>query len=161
MILIMAFLDEMLSFSNEPDYYDILGCNQLSNTEQIVTEYRLRAKKYHPDKNLDDPNTCEEFVKLQIAKETLTDPVKRKDYDTWKNSGLGISYQKWKSMRDSVKTSMHWAVNIRHEPMIESSEKTGESASANTASTLSTFSENEDYDASLAKNLRKFRNYEI
>ena len=42
--------------------------------EQIITEYRLKAKQYHPDKNLNNPNATEEFVMLQVAKDVLCDP---------------------------------------------------------------------------------------
>jgi len=42
--------------------------------EQILTEYRLKAKKIHPDKNLNDPTAKCNFARLQEAKEVLTDP---------------------------------------------------------------------------------------
>lgn len=42
-------------------------------TEQILTEFRIKAKNLHPDKN-PDPKAAEEFAKLVEAKEVLTDP---------------------------------------------------------------------------------------
>lgn len=32
------------------DYYSVLGCDPNSSEEQIMTEYRIRAKESHPDK---------------------------------------------------------------------------------------------------------------
>ena len=32
------------------DYYTVLGCDPSSSEEQIMSEYRLRAKESHPDK---------------------------------------------------------------------------------------------------------------
>ncbi|CAG04728.1 unnamed protein product [Tetraodon nigroviridis] len=37
------------------DYYGILGCDELSSTEQILNEYKIRALACHPDKHLDNP----------------------------------------------------------------------------------------------------------
>ena len=34
----------------EEDYYSVLGCDPSSSEEQILTEYRIRAKESHPDK---------------------------------------------------------------------------------------------------------------
>ncbi|KAG7999930.1 DnaJ-like protein subfamily C member 12 [Nibea albiflora] len=37
------------------DYYGLLGCDELSSTEQILNEYKIRALACHPDKHLDNP----------------------------------------------------------------------------------------------------------
>uniref|UniRef100_A0A3Q2P359 J domain-containing protein n=1 Tax=Fundulus heteroclitus TaxID=8078 RepID=A0A3Q2P359_FUNHE len=37
------------------DYYGLLGCDELSSTEQILNEYRIRALACHPDKHPDNP----------------------------------------------------------------------------------------------------------
>ena len=33
------------------DYYSVLGCDPSSSEEQIITEFRVRAKQTHPDKD--------------------------------------------------------------------------------------------------------------
>ncbi|KAL1123511.1 hypothetical protein AAG570_002588 [Ranatra chinensis] len=48
------------------------------------------------------------FQKLKDAKETLCDPMKRKNYDKWRNSGIAMSYKQWLSMKEHVHQSMHW-----------------------------------------------------
>ena len=60
----MAMADSILNYEKDPkeDYYGILGCDKSSTTEQIMTEFKVRAKQLHPDKS-DDPE-CEEKFKL-------------------------------------------------------------------------------------------------
>lgn len=103
------------------DYYGLLGCDELSSTEQILNEYKIRALACHPDKHLDNPGAVADFQKLQEAKEVLCDENKRKNYDLWKRSGVTIPFHDWQALSDSVKTSMHWAVRNKKEPMLEAS----------------------------------------
>lgn len=49
-------------------------------------------------------NVGEYFAKVQRAKDVLTDDQQRKKYDTWRNSGIAMSYDQWCAMRDSVHT---------------------------------------------------------
>ncbi|KAM4729672.1 dnaJ homolog subfamily C member 12 [Anableps anableps] len=102
------------------DYYGLLGCDELSSTEQILNEYKIRALGCHPDKQLDNPSAAADFQKLQEAKEVLCDETKRRNYDLWKRSGVGIPFQEWQALKESVKTSLHWAVRTKKEPMLES-----------------------------------------
>ncbi|XP_071375742.1 dnaJ homolog subfamily C member 12-like [Centroberyx affinis] len=101
------------------DYYGLLGCDELSSTEQIVNEYKVRALACHPDKHPDNPRAVEDFQKLQEAKEVLCNESKRKNYDLWRRSGVTIPFHDWQALNDSVKTSMHWAVRSKKEPMLE------------------------------------------
>ncbi|KAM9345416.1 dnaJ homolog subfamily C member 12 [Symphorus nematophorus] len=103
------------------DYYGLLGCDELSSTEQILSEYKIRALACHPDKHLDNPRAVADFQKLQEAKEVLCNETKRKNYDLWKRSGVTIPFHDWQALNDSVKTSMHWAVRNKKEPMLEAS----------------------------------------
>ncbi|XP_030298042.1 dnaJ homolog subfamily C member 12 [Sparus aurata] len=103
------------------DYYGLLGCDELSSTEQILSEYKIRALTCHPDKHLDNPGAVADFQKLQEAKEVLCNETKRKNYDLWKRSGVTIPFHDWQALSDSVKTSMHWAVRNKKEPMLEAS----------------------------------------
>ncbi|XP_014847799.1 PREDICTED: dnaJ homolog subfamily C member 12 [Poecilia mexicana] len=153
------------------DYYGLLGCDELSSTEQIVNEYKIRALACHPDKHQDNPTAVADFQKLQEAKEVLCDEAKRKNYDLWKRSGISIPFQEWRALNDSVKTSMHWAVRTKKEPMLESCQP-GDPAASQTDET----SENPLNETALCDFyhqrfrwasdspsclLQKFRNYEI
>lgn len=103
------------------DYYGLLGCDELSSTEQILNEYKIRALACHPDKHMDNPTAVADFQKLQEAKEVLCDEAKRKNYDLWKRSGIAIPFHDWQALNNSVKTSMHWAIRVKTEPMLEAS----------------------------------------
>lgn len=103
------------------DYYGLLGCDELSSTEQILNEYKIRALACHPDKHPNNPRAVADFQKLQEAKEVLCNETKRKNYDLWKRSGVAIPFHDWQALNDSVKTSMHWAVRNKKEPMLEAS----------------------------------------
>ncbi|CAG7718137.1 unnamed protein product [Allacma fusca] len=101
-----------LNFSSkqtDPNYYQILGCCENATVEQITTEYRIRALKHHPDKNPGSEKALQEFQKLQEARDTLADHSKRKVYDEWRKSGVGITYQQWKNINDRCQMTMHWA----------------------------------------------------
>lgn len=59
------------------DYYSTLGVNRNASPDEIKKAYRKMASKNHPDKG-GDKNT---FQDIQKAYETLSDPVKRQQYD--------------------------------------------------------------------------------
>lgn len=64
------------------DYYKTLGVDKNASEKEIKAAYRKLASKYHPDKNPNDPKAEEKFKEINEAKEVLTDPEKRKKYDT-------------------------------------------------------------------------------
>ena len=54
------------------DYYALLGCDPRATAAEISKIYRERAKKLHPDKNLDNHLSAHElFVKMVAAKENF------------------------------------------------------------------------------------------
>lgn len=71
------------------DYYTILGVTPDSDEEQIRSQYRKLAMRYHPDRNPDDPQAEERFKEIAEAYGVLTDPQKRSQYDAAKASGMG------------------------------------------------------------------------
>lgn len=160
------------------DYYGLLGCDELSSTEQIHNEYKIRALACHPDKHLDNPRAVADFQKLQEAKEVLCNETKRKNYDLWKRSGVAIPFRDWEALNDSVKTSMHWAVRNKKEPMLEAAKAETPVASveglhceqeALGITSYESEASSSDYchlrfrwaAESPSSLLRKFRNYEI
>jgi len=90
-------------------YFDILGCSENSTAEQIAVEYRLRALKCHPDKNPGNEEAHLQFQKLQEAKDFLTDPDLRRQYNRWRQCEMCIPFKTWLSMQNRCTTTMHWA----------------------------------------------------
>ena len=64
-----------------PNYYDFLDISHDASDEDIQKAYKVKAKKYHPDKNQGDETAKEKFQYLGEAKECLSDPKKRLAYD--------------------------------------------------------------------------------
>mmetsp|Transcript_29059 Transcript_29059/g.53197 ORF Transcript_29059/g.53197 Transcript_29059/m.53197 type:complete len:583 (+) Transcript_29059:95-1843(+) len=69
------------------EYYDLLGVRTDAAPSDVRSAYRKRARSVHPDKNPDDPNAEKKFRELSAAYQTLSDPAKRKRYDS---SGVGV-----------------------------------------------------------------------
>lgn len=69
------------------DYYQILGVQQDTDDDEIRAQYRRLAMEYHPDRNPDDDQAEEKFKEIAEAYGVLSDPVKRREYDTWKSMG--------------------------------------------------------------------------
>jgi len=64
------------------DYYEIIGVEKNASQDEIKKAYRKLAMKYHPDRNQDNKKAEEKFKQITEANEVLSDPVKRKKYDT-------------------------------------------------------------------------------
>lgn len=72
----------------QKDYYEILGLSRDASQKDIKKAYRELALKYHPDRNPDDEEAAEKFKKAAEAYEVLSDPEKKRLYDTYGEAGL-------------------------------------------------------------------------
>ena len=66
-------------------FYDILGITRGAKQEDIKKAYRSLSLKYHPDRNPSDKDAKTKFQKINEAYETLSDEVKRRQYDAPKS----------------------------------------------------------------------------
>jgi preprotein translocase subunit Sec63 len=51
----------------ETEYYDLLEVDPKATPAQIKKAYYMKAMKFHPDKNRDDPTAEEKFKKISEA----------------------------------------------------------------------------------------------
>lgn len=65
----------------DKDLYKILELQRNANAADIKKKYRELSKKYHPDKNRNDPEASKKFSDIAEAYEILSDPKKRRSYD--------------------------------------------------------------------------------
>jgi molecular chaperone DnaJ len=86
------------------DLYEILGVERNASAAEMKTAYRQRAREYHPDVAHDDPDGEHKFKELTFAYEILSDPEKRRDYDTYGLEGLrrgaGVDFNGFSSISD-------------------------------------------------------------
>ena len=64
------------------DYYKILGVEKSATQDEIKKAYRKLAMKHHPDRNAGNKSAEDKFKEITEANEVLSDPEKRKKYDT-------------------------------------------------------------------------------
>src|SRR4029453_2060430 len=72
------------------DYYAILGVNRSADDKAIKSAYRRLARKYHPDVAKGKDAAGDRFKEISEAYEVLSDPEKRRRYDT-----LGPDWQRF------------------------------------------------------------------
>lgn len=100
----------VITTSNEPNYYKVLGVSSKASVDEIKKSYRTLAKKYHPDKNRDDPSAQQKFISVTKAYEVLSDAQQRAVFDdSLRHGGRGNSHpfgnqdgsnmRNWKSNR--------------------------------------------------------------
>jgi DnaJ-class molecular chaperone len=66
------------------DYYEILEVSEKASAEVIERVYKVLAKKYHPDvasSDMPQAEADEKMKRINMAYETLSDPVLRAKYD--------------------------------------------------------------------------------
>ena len=65
------------------DYYEVLGIPKDSSESEIKKAFRSLARKFHPDKNPDDPSAENKFKEIQEAYAILSNSEERRKYDTY------------------------------------------------------------------------------
>ena len=73
------------------DYYKTLGVDKSASKDDIKKAFRKLAHEHHPDKNKNDAASAQKFKEASEAYATLSDDVKRKQYDTFGSAGPGFN----------------------------------------------------------------------
>ncbi len=77
--------------STKRDYYEVLGVSKNATADEIKSQYRKLALKFHPDRNK-SPDASEYFKEVSEAYAILSDPEKRKVYDNYGHAGVDGRY---------------------------------------------------------------------
>ena len=80
------------------NYYDELEVSKTASKEVIEKDYKVLAKKYHPDSTTESDRAAaeERFKAISEAYNTLSDDFKRKEYDKeLAESSPNISYEEY------------------------------------------------------------------
>jgi molecular chaperone DnaJ len=70
------------------DYYEVLGIERGASEAEIKKAFRSLARELHPDVNKHDPEAEEKFKEAAEAYEVLSDPERRRTYDTFGHEGV-------------------------------------------------------------------------
>lgn len=78
-------LQKAQNFARNPqkkDYYKVLGVSKSCTDAELKKAFRQLVKKYHPDKNPEDPEFAQKkMTEINTAYEVLSDPKTRAEYD--------------------------------------------------------------------------------
>ena len=77
--------------SSKRDYYEVLGVSKTAAPNEIKSQYRKLALKFHPDRNKTQ-EAAEHFKEISEAYAVLSDTDKRKLYDQYGHSGVDGKY---------------------------------------------------------------------
>jgi len=77
--------------SAKRDYYEVLGISKSASANEIKSQYRKLALKFHPDRNK-SADAQEHFKEISEAYAVLSDTSKRKLYDQHGHAGVDGQY---------------------------------------------------------------------
>ena len=77
--------------SAKRDYYEVIGVSKSASTDEIKSQYRKLALKFHPDRNK-SADAQEHFKEISEAYAVLSDSSKRQLYDQHGHAGVDGRY---------------------------------------------------------------------
>ena len=93
--------------------YDELELPKDCTPEEIKQKYRLLAQIYHPDKAVFGDE--EKFKRVKLAYETLSDPIRRAEYDSTGNYGTNNDTVKSEAITRLANMMSHYTKKLNPE----------------------------------------------
>lgn len=107
------------------DYYAILGVVPTAEAVVIKAAYKALAQRYHPDRNQGSTEAADKMVEINEAYAVLSDPERRKEYDTQRGSQKG-DFNDWSHEEDQGESTKSddpyksdWAIAVKFCPDLE------------------------------------------
>ena len=88
-------------------YYEVLGVEPRATDTELKKAYRKEALKWHPDKNPENPEAADLFIKITKAHDVLTDDATRDNYEKYGNpdgyhgTSVTIGLPSWLTNKDN------------------------------------------------------------
>jgi DnaJ-class molecular chaperone len=82
---------------DQRDYYETLGVPSDATDKQIKAAYRKLAFQYHPDRNTGEPDSANRMKAINEAYAVLSNPSKRRDYDSLRRQFGSSAYNRFRS----------------------------------------------------------------
>jgi len=83
LIYLNHFRKATTSFDIGPDLYGLLGISRVASNADIKRAYLLKAKEFHPDRNIGNKQIEEKFKLINHAYAILSDPEQRQVFDEY------------------------------------------------------------------------------
>jgi DnaJ-class molecular chaperone len=80
----------------QKDYYETLGLTSDADPKQIRDAYRQLALLHHPDRNRGSSEAADRMKEINEAYAVLSDPPKRREYDTLKQAYGSSAYGRFR-----------------------------------------------------------------
>ena len=84
------------TMTHQKDCYQVLDVEKDASPQRIKEAYRRLAFQYHPDRNRENPSSVEKMKEINEAYAVLSDPGKRRDYDTFHEQYGPDGYDRFK-----------------------------------------------------------------
>ncbi len=81
----------------QEDYYQVLGVEPEATDQTIKEAFRKLAFKYHPDRNRENAAAVEKMKQVNEAYAVLSNPAKKREYDTLKNQFGSSAYSHFRN----------------------------------------------------------------